>query len=333
VGQPFILHVAEHYASTIALCDGRLAVAEQAAERSREWGRLLTGRDPSGIYGVQMFSIRREQGRLAELAPAVRMLAREDDPGDAWRPGLVALLAELEMYDEVQRELDGFRERGLAELREGLWAGSLSYLADGCTVVQDAVMAEILYEELAPLRGLSMMIGHGVACYGATDRYLGMLAATMGDRRQAAEHFEEALQLNHDMGARTFLAHTAYQYGRMLATGASGGRTRADELLRESAALAGEIGMPGLLGKIRALGAPMRLVPTLPDDLSAREAEVIRLVARGMSNREIGAELFISEHTVANHMRSVLRKTGSANRTEVASYAHLRGLADPGSKE
>ena len=60
---------------------------------------------------------------------------------------------------------------------------------------------------------------------------------------------------------------------------------------------------------------------------------MIRLVARGMSNREVGAELFISEHTVANHVRSILRKTGSANRTEVASYAHLRGLADTPSKE
>ena len=43
--------------------------AEAAALRSREWSRLLTGRDPSGVYGIQMFGIRREQGRLVELAP------------------------------------------------------------------------------------------------------------------------------------------------------------------------------------------------------------------------------------------------------------------------
>ena len=333
VGQPFILHVAEHYASTIALCDGRLAFAEQAAERSREWARLLTGRDPSGIYGVQMFGIRREQGRLAELAPAVRMLARDGAGGESWRPGLIALLAELDMFDEVRRELDVFRVRGLDELREGLWVAALSYLADGCAVVGDAAMAATLYEELIPLRGFSLMIGHGVACYGAADRYLGMLAATAGDRAEAAQHFDDALTLNRSMGARTFLAHTAYEYGRMLAGGDSGSRVRADDLLAEAAALASEIGMPVLLGRIRALGRPVRLVPTLPDDLSPREAEVIRLVARGMSNREVGAELFISEHTVANHVRSILRKTGSANRTEVASYAHLRGLADTTSKE
>ena len=64
----------------------------------------------------------------------------------------------------------------------------------------------------------------------------------------------------------------------------------------------------------------------LPDGLSEREVEVLRLVARGQSNREIGMRLFISEHTVANHVRSILRKSGCANRTDAASYAHQRGL-------
>jgi DNA-binding NarL/FixJ family response regulator len=45
-----------------------------------------------------------------------------------------------------------------------------------------------------------------------------------------------------------------------------------------------------------------------------------------MSNREIGTELVVSEHTAANHVRSILRKTGCANRTEAASYAYQRGL-------
>ena len=65
--QPFILHVAEHYVS-IALCDGRLDEAEARAQHSHEWSRLLGGSDAAGVYGIQMFNIRREQGRLAELA-------------------------------------------------------------------------------------------------------------------------------------------------------------------------------------------------------------------------------------------------------------------------
>ena len=75
--QPFMLHVAEHYGSAIALGDGRLEEAESMARRSHEWSRLLTGRDASGVHGIQMFSLRREQGRLAELAPVIRILAAE----------------------------------------------------------------------------------------------------------------------------------------------------------------------------------------------------------------------------------------------------------------
>ncbi len=75
-----------------------------------------------------------------------------------------------------------------------------------------------------------------------------------------------------------------------------------------------------------ALGVPATGAG-LPDDLSPREAQVLELVARGLSNREIGAELSISEHTAANHIRSILRKTESSNRTEAASYAHRHGLA------
>ncbi|HZO51055.1 MAG TPA: LuxR C-terminal-related transcriptional regulator, partial [Gaiellaceae bacterium] len=84
--------------------------------------------------------------------------------------------------------------------------------------------------------------------------------------------------------------------------------------------------MPALRSRIEALGpAPPA---ALPDALSAREGEVLRLVARGLSNRDIGATLFISEHTAANHVRSILRKTGCSNRTEAAAYAISRGLAE-----
>ena len=68
-----------------------------------------------------------------------------------------------------------------------------------------------------------------------------------------------------------------------------------------------------------------------PDGLSPRELQILQLVARGMSNREIGTTLVVSEHTAANLVRSILRKTGCSNRTEAAAYAYRRGLtATPG---
>ena len=143
--QPFILHVAEHYRSALALLEGRLEEAEAAAEHSREWGRLLAGRDASGVYGIQMFGVRREQGRLAEMAPVMRVLAAGDRGGGAWRPGLAAMLAELAMEDQVRSELDRVVAEGLARLREGLWLASLTYLADAASAVVHQQVASLVY--------------------------------------------------------------------------------------------------------------------------------------------------------------------------------------------
>ena len=326
-GQPFMHHVAAHYGSALALGDGRLAEAEALARRSEEWGRLLSGRDASGIFGIQMFSVRREQGRLAELAPATRILAGEASREGPWLPGLIALLAELGMEAEARRELERLATAGLDGFRASLWQAGLAYLADASAALGDERMAALVYPELEPLAGGNVMVGHLVACYGAADRYLGMLAATLGEAERAEEHFERALELNRRMRAPTWVAHTAYEYGRLLA-GRPGGRPRSEALLGEAGELAARIGMESLGGRVRALGGAASR-SGLPDELSPREAQVLALIASGMSNREIGAALTISEHTAANHVRSILRKSGCANRTEAASYAHRHGLASP----
>jgi DNA-binding CsgD family transcriptional regulator len=323
--QPFMLHVAEHYGSAIALCDGRLAAAETLAGRSHEWARLLTGRDPSGVYGIQMFSLRREQGRLAELAPVIRALAGDPSRSGPWRPGLVAVLAELGMETEARRELAHALADGLDPFRESLWLASLAYLTDACAALGDERAAAMLYPEFERFAGGNVMIGHLVSCYGAADRYLGMLAATLGESERAEAHFERGMELNRRMGMLTFLAHTAYQYARFVLA-RRGGRDRARPLLGEAATLAERIGMPALLARVRALGTPAPAVG-LPAGLSPREAQILGLVAQGMSNRQVGAALSISEHTAANHVRSILRKTGCANRTEATSYAHRHGLS------
>jgi DNA-binding NarL/FixJ family response regulator len=62
------------------------------------------------------------------------------------------------------------------------------------------------------------------------------------------------------------------------------------------------------------------------DSLSGREVEVLRLVAAGLSNRAIGERLHISPNTAANHVRSILQKTASANRAEATAYAARHGL-------
>jgi len=321
--QPFMLHVTELYRASIALCDGRLAEAEAMAGRSHEWSRLLTGRDASAAYGIQMFGIRREQGRLAELAPAVRILAGEAGRDGPWRPGLAVLLAELGMEEEARRELARLTAEGLDRFRDTLWLAALAYLADAAAALDDEATAALVYSELEPYGGANLVIGHLVACYGAADRQLGMLAATLGEAERAERHFERALELNRRMEAPTWVAHTAYEQGRFLLR-RGGERERAGALLGEAAALAERFGLAGLAAKVGSLGVVT--AGALPDGLSPREVQILELVARGLSNREIGGELTISEHTAANHVRSILRKTGCANRTEAASYAHRHGL-------
>jgi DNA-binding CsgD family transcriptional regulator len=321
--EPFVLHVAAHYGSALALCDGRLEAADALARRSHEWSRLLTGRDASGIYGIQMFGVRREQGRVAELAPVIRMLAGRPGSSGPWQPGLVAVLVELGMEAEARRELARIRAEGLDVFRASLWLAALTYLTDACTALGDQDTAALVYPELEPLAGTNVMIAHLVSCYGAADRYLGMLAATLGEWERAEEHFARATELNRRTGMLTWLGHTLYQHARArLARGDGAG---AAALLAEAAPLAERSGLVALGARIRALGSFAPAAP-LPDGLSSREVQILRLVARGLSNRDIGGTLSISEHTAANHVRSILRKTGCVNRTQAASYAHRHGL-------
>lgn len=68
--------------------------------------------------------------------------------------------------------------------------------------------------------------------------------------------------------------------------------------------------------------------PTTTAQLTARELQVLRLVAKGLSNREIAEELFISENTVKNHIRNMLEKLQMKSRMEAAMYAVRSNLLD-----
>ncbi len=94
-------------------------------------------------------------------------------------------------------------------------------------------------------------------------------------------------------------------------------------------AAAGHTILPPEVTAMLLSGAPGRRPPPpqqLPDGLTSREAEVLRLMAAGFSNAEIAGELVISEHTVKTHINHVFSKTDSRDRPAAIRYAHEHGL-------
>ncbi|HEY7622551.1 MAG TPA: AAA family ATPase [Solirubrobacteraceae bacterium] len=323
-GQPFIRHVHDLYNGCLGILDGRFDEAEQSAGHAAELSRQLgMSHDSTPVYGIQMFTIRREQGRLGEVLPLVRLAATQRG---AWGPALAALFAGLGMVDEARAELTRLTADGFAAVPPGpLRLAALGFLADACDVVGDPRLAALVYDELLPFEGRNVIVGEAVVCYGAADRFLGSLARLAGDDATAQRHLEAALALNGVFGAATWLAHTRFELARVLLE--RGDATLGRALLESAAAEAQRLGMRGLSARIAALTAPETEM-ALPDGLSARELDVLRLVAEGRSNREIGTLLSISQHTAANHVRAILTKTGCANRTEAAAYAHRHSLVD-----
>jgi DNA-binding NarL/FixJ family response regulator len=125
---------------------------------------------------------------------------------------------------------------------------------------------------------------------------------------------------------------TRAEIGRALRAAAAGQAVLDPDVQRRllsAAARAPE--MPGTPGTTDTPGAPSATGSREIDDLTPREAEVLRLIAAGQSNREIARSLFLSEATVKTHVNRIFAKTGSRDRAQAIRYAYTHGYADPAS--
>jgi DNA-binding NarL/FixJ family response regulator len=123
-----------------------------------------------------------------------------------------------------------------------------------------------------------------------------------------------------------------------LRAGARGYLTKDAGIVEISRAIHAAAGHQGLFDPvvqsrlIAAAGAGARRpVPppaSLPDDLTPREAEVLSLIARGLSNGEIAETLVVSEATVKTHINHLFAKIGARDRAQAVHYAYTHGLAD-----
>jgi DNA-binding CsgD family transcriptional regulator/tetratricopeptide (TPR) repeat protein len=175
------------------------------------------------------------------------------------------------------------------------------------------------------LTWLSGQIRAGVV----VDRLLGHLAHALGNVPQGIEHFENSLDFCAKAGYRPEYAWTCWGLAAsLLERRGNGDRRRAEELLDEALQISTDLGMPPLRQRVEDLMSRIgeAPAPAYPDGLTAREVEVLRLVAAGKSNQDIADELVITLRTAGNHVSNILNKIGLGNRTEAAAYAIRHGI-------
>jgi tetratricopeptide (TPR) repeat protein len=239
--QPFYRYLVVSCRAMRAIFGGQFEESEHLAQQALAIGQRLKGQDGSGVFGMQMFTLRREQGRLSELAPAVRSFVQLYSASSTWRPGLALIYSELGLEPEARAEFERLAANDFTGLpKDALWSTCIAYLAEVCAFLGDTARAATLYRLLLPYAGYNLLLGFGLVCYGSASRYLGLLATTISRWQEAERHFEHALETNARMGAKPWLAHTQQQYAEMLlARGQPGDREKAVSLLDEALPLPG----------------------------------------------------------------------------------------------
>jgi len=250
--EPFNICLVKNFRACEASLEGRFADFERFAQEALAIGQALEVENAAGIYGTQMFMLRREQGRLREVEPLLRYFIRTPEGADAWRPGLALIYAELGRTSEAAAEFDQLARRDFSDLpQDGNWLVAMTYLADVCVFLDDTSSALALYEMMLPYKQVNILISVGSACYGSASRYLGALATILARWDDAEQHFDDALTMNQRMEARPWLAHTQYQYARMLLSrDQPGDSEKAEALINDALATARELGMVALERRI-----------------------------------------------------------------------------------
>lgn len=173
----------------------------------------------------------------------------------------------------------------------------------------------------APRQPLALIAAH---------RLLGELETDAGRFDDASGHLTAALSLADACQAPYERISTLLAIAALRA--ATGDDAAARNLLDEVRAVCTLLGAKPALAQADALAARLAppahpAPPAYPAGLSAREVEVLRLVAAGMSNRDIAEALFLSKRTVQVHVAHILAKTDTGNRAAAAAFALRQGLA------
>jgi DNA-binding CsgD family transcriptional regulator len=265
--------------------------------------------------------LRIRQGRLAE---AEQLLAGRDEHGAS-----LHALAELRLAEGEPRTAAALLERGLSATHGDVTAEArlLASLVDALLAAGDLQGAQAAATRLDRL-GDGAWVGRLVQAQAA----LAAGRVALADARpvDALEHARAALELFGALEMPYEAADARLVLARVLADDVP-------ELAREEARaafasfkqLGAARGMDTAAAVLRELGAGTGGGPRAYGELTAREKEVLALLANGMTNGRIAQTLFISEKTAGHHVSRILSKLGVRNRAEAAAYAVGAGLVRP----
>lgn len=316
-----------------ALIFGNFEEAERLASEALAFGQRAEIETAGLLFLAQTFGLRREQGRLDEIEEGVRQMAEQAPGIPAWRCVLAYVYSDLGRRELARAEFERFAQTGFADLREDAsWLSAVTFLAYVCAYLGDRPRAAVLHQTLFPCAHQNVVVV-GTGLYsGPVSLYLGLLAAAMGNGDEALLCFQDAQEAAFRIGARPFVGRAQLEYGRaLLARGRPDDLVPAWESLQAASAVFRELGMSGYLKEAQELLAQPRLralasVPAYPDRLTQREVEVLRLIAAGLTNREIADALFLSIRTVGRHITNIYAKIGVRNKADATAYALRHGL-------
>jgi DNA-binding CsgD family transcriptional regulator len=319
VGGPVSAWHLDRVTAYVAQAQGRYGDAAAAGRRAFERMRPVEPGPARGAYSALLAALARHIGVTDDAQPLVRNAI---EPLPRFRTLAPLTRASLLLCAGMPDEAAASYE--LAGPIEA-WSLPAFFMVPG-RVYGALVAAElgrhddlrVLLEWLEPFRR-EHAVAEAVFYLGPVALTLGRGAAALGDLDRAVDDLAFAAEQADRAGARGFAAEARYHLARcLLGRGEPGDAERATTAAGEAHRQARALGMTAYLERTGALVA--HIGAARPAALSRREVEVAKLVAEGLTNRQIAERLVISERTAQNHVQHILTKLGFATRSQIAAW-------------